>query len=108
MLLCKRFELGDEAVVAAEVAVAVGLVTKKEELVQEVVVVVVDVELAIGIGVWLDSLVGLEDVAAEEDELETVMVCFTVDDTSAESSGDLIVVEEALVLLSVWKRNYLL
>lgn len=101
-LLFSRFELGDEAVdcVDGELAWGVGTVTERDELVDEVVqedngVVVADVELAISVVVWLDSLAELEDEAAEEEAAETVMVCLTVDDTSALFSGVLIGVEGA-------------
>lgn len=58
MLLLRRFELGDDAVVAVagdDAVVVVGTVTAKDVLVGEVVledvVVVADVELAIGVGI---------------------------------------------------------
>lgn len=100
VLLLRRFELGDEAVIAG-VDVAAGAVAERDVLVGVVVVqddgvlfVMADVELVIGVGVWLDSLDGLEDeAAADEDASETVIVCFTVDDTSEVSSVDLIGVE---------------
>lgn len=92
-----RFELGEDAVVDGEVAVDVVAekVVLEKVVVQEDVGVVADVELAVGVKVWLDSLVGLEDGTAEEEADEMDTGCLTVDDTSAVSSDDFIGVEGA-------------